>query len=368
MDNEEQRKYKRTLQRYRIWQQSEERQYEAKKEVNADYIDCTDRTLRIAGFHIQLTEYDEPIYRGFKRDTEAVETGKEKRLKSLEKKKEMNEELKEYTKKYAAATKEDKEAIQTLSEIKKKYEKSIRSRDDNIKRRVNKLKRKINANFDIWTHFISLTFGENLMEFDVAKAKLNDWFKTVRELYPDLAYTYVVEFQKRGSIHFHILCHLKFGLISKPDFGKLRATWKRGTIDIKGVKYKYQRKVPAKIKKEAEQHLEELALDEQVRMIWSVGSYLTSYLKKDADNVLLFGEKMYGSSEGLKEEITIRGTKKIDQILSQLGVDQLQQKEYVVEQKSSKKTWVDENGEIQTPKTRMYYYNKLIPKLENDNN
>lgn len=60
---------------------------------------------------------------------------------------------------------------------------------------------------------------------------------------------------------------------------------------------------------EAKTELQELSASERMVTIWSVGNYLTSYLEKGADDVLLFGSKMYGASSGLKEEIVLRDKK-----------------------------------------------------------
>jgi hypothetical protein len=48
--------------------------------------------------------------------------------------------------------------------------------------------------------------------------------------------------------------------------------------------------------------------------------------RKGADNMLLFGSKMYGNSEGLKPSIKITDAKKIARLMGYLGTDGLKKK------------------------------------------
>jgi len=81
-------------------------------------------------------------------------------------------------------------------------------RIDNLRRTASKMKRLINANSEM-KFFITLTYAKN--EQDIKKAN-NDFKKFILKLryyYGDFKYLAVPEFQKRGAVHFHLLC---FGL------------------------------------------------------------------------------------------------------------------------------------------------------------
>jgi hypothetical protein len=177
----------------------------------------------------------------------------------------------------------------------------------------------------------------------------------MKKIFPEFEYIYVVEFQKRGSIHFHVICSMDPGKkVSKEKFNETRGTWNWGDntngIDIKGINYKY---IP-KSKDSDIGELEQKNATEKVKTIWSVGNYLTSYLKKDANATFLFGNKMYGASTGLKTVIEITDPKKIAKLERELGLANLKEKVYEVE--------IPETGNKVTKK----YYNKLILKKEND--
>lgn len=350
MEKHEQEKYKKQLEKLRWLSFHEELRYRALKKSKPSYCEAIDRVLEIAGFHITLTEFEKPIFRGFERSDGSIEEGVKKRKESLELREKLQEELDAFSKRYPFVSKDDKEAMEEFKKIKEKYKDLLTIREDNQRRKINRLKSLIQANFDEWTHFITLTFHHNELDIKKAKQHIKKWAYEMSKLIPDFKYIYVMEFQERGSIHFHVLCKCvgKDGVLSKKQFMKVRETWKHGAINIKGIRYKY---IPKEHREEAEKELKELSKDERLLTIWSIGSYLTSYLKKGADNMLLFGSKMYGHSEGLKKEIKITGNKeKIAQILSDLGVEQLKSKTYEIH---------IEETENKVKKT---YWNKLIPK------
>jgi len=362
LDNSEQNSYSKQLRKYRHQQTNEELGYQTRKLMNPKHRESYEEKLIISGFHISHTAYDMPIWKGFERREDSVDQGVEKRKKSEEMKKMMEAELEDYTRWYAHATKDDREAIEHLEEIKKKYADVIGIREDNNRRKINNLKSKIQANFDEWTHFITLTQKDNTMDIEKSKKRLKKWFEKMSELFEDFLYVYVMEFQDRGSIHFHVLCRLDKGkTVGKQKFMKVRESWKHGAPDIKGIRYK--KYIPKEHEKAAEQELKELETSERVKRIWSVGNYLTSYLKKGADDVLLFGSKMYGASKGLKDEIVITNPKKIAQYLEELGIEQLKEKSYDIPQK----VYDEETGSMvdsESHRIRMSYYNKLIPKSD----
>lgn len=345
------------------YKELEDFEFKKRKESSPNYVKEIRETLTLSGLHIKHTHYDVPVLKGFKRDKVAVDAGAKQRKKSNAIKKDMEKEIDEFAERYPDATRHDKKAIKELEKIEKKYAEMIPVREDNLRRKINKFRSIIQSNWDEWTHFITLSFKNNETNITKAKKKLERWIEKMRELYPDFIYAYVIEFQKRGAVHFHLICKLDDGnVISKKRFKEFRATWERhGGINIKGLAMKY---IPKKIQDEVKQELESLPDHEKMQNVWSVGRYLTSYLEKDAASVRLFGSKLYGNSQGLKEEIKLTDPKKIANALSQLGVDRL--KENVLEIPANV---YDENGnyvENHDLKTTMKFYNVLMPKEQKE--
>lgn len=363
MDSREKNEYEKKLKRLEKEARADDLRYKIRQQVRRREIAMGSRApsivrevnevLEIAGMHICHKTYEHPIYQGFQRSNESINEGVLKRKESHKIRKDMEEELKCYAEKYPDASKENKEAIAELEQIKKKYADVLSRRDDNVKRQVNDLRDIINANWKHWSHFITLTFEENLVDIELARSRFTDWTKKMSALYGDFIYCYVIEFQARGAVHFHVIVRIKNGKrVGKTEFMKIRKTWNFGSINIKGIAQKYKKEVPKKIKDASleELKLEKVEDDEKVVFVWSLGNYLTGYMKKEAGNVLLFGQKMFGTSakEKLEKKIVIKDKKIIDRAVGELELDRLKKKEYVIEQKETENT------------ITMSYYNKLI--------
>jgi len=83
-----------------------------------------------------------------------------------------------------------------------------------------------------------------------------------------LKYAVVIEFQKRGAIHFHVL----FFNLPFIDHDKLSKLWRNGFIKIN-----------------------------KIENVKNIGSYVTKYMSKDFDDSRLCGQKSYFTSRGLKK-------------------------------------------------------------------
>ncbi|WP_420837462.1 rolling circle replication-associated protein, partial [Bacillus infantis] len=273
--------------------------------------------------------------------------------------------------KYPDATKEDLVALQELSEIVLKYEDKLKTRHDSMKRRINEFKNLVNANWEVWTHFITLTFKENITDIETAQSYFSNWVEKMNDKFEGFLFVSVKEFQQRGAIHFHCLVKIKKKM-SKEEFKEVRRFWmeldgvteksnrikKMGNIDIKSVMVKY---VP-------QEHVEpEEWKDKRQRHIWSLGNYLTSYLKKGATDPRLFGKKLFTSSakKKLKQKIVITDKEKIHQTLRAINSDGLKKNSYKIKEKT-----FDENGNIVTGNNdigEMNFYNMLIKNDEKNN-
>ena len=110
------------------------------------------------------------------------------------------------------------EIINSKEEQEKQSNKNIETcssfiRQDNIIRSRNKVYDLAFQNENRWKSFITLTFADNISDIDYAYKKLNIWLKQIKRSLKrnndDFYYLGVIEFQKRGAIHYHLLTNLE---------------------------------------------------------------------------------------------------------------------------------------------------------------
>ena len=150
-------------------------------------------------------------------------------------------------------------------------EQNYRERQRNRRNRIRQL---ICTNFDSGSKFVTLTFGK--VDFDITDVKAcNKHFKLfilrLKYRYPELKYVAVIEFQKRGAVHYHMICNLPF--VKKKE---LQEIWGAGFIKIN-------------------------AIDK----VDNVGAYVIKYMCKDTEDKRLCGENAYMHSKGLREPLEI---------------------------------------------------------------
>ncbi|MGM2623002.1 rolling circle replication-associated protein [Bacillus cereus group sp. Bce039] len=161
----------------------------------------------------------------------------------------------------------------------------VKRRGDNLNKTRRELRRLINANTDTLDKFITLTFKENVTDVDEAHKHFRGFVKRMRRKRPDFQYACVVEFQKRGAVHYHLLSNLKY--MKKAD---LAAIWNAGFVQIN-----------------------------RIDRVDNVGAYVVKYMNKDNQDIRLLGKKCWFASEGLKKPMEITDEKEIDQIVGRLG-------------------------------------------------
>lgn len=120
------------------------------------------------------------------------------------------------------------------------------------------LKRLIDTNIEKNSKFLTLTFAENVQDRKFANSEFNKFIKRMKKHKENLKYLAVVEAQKRGSLHFHIL------LFNLPylKVENIRKEWTYGFIKINRINDKMGR----------------------------IGQYISKYFVKDALNENI-GEK-----------------------------------------------------------------------------
>lgn len=161
--------------------------------------------------------------------------------------------------------------------VTRKTERSSEHRTRTIIRAINNIRRLTHLNFTENDKFLTFTFADTY-EFDINKldACLPYYKKAMRKLrtwYPDLKYITVPEFQKRGAVHYHILCNIPF--IRKSELNKI---WKYGWSKPKAI--------------HGTTHL---------------AFYLVKYLSKKFDDKRKQGHRLYYTSRGLERPKTLYG-------------------------------------------------------------
>ena len=115
------------------------------------------------------------------------------------------------------------------------------------------------------TKFLTLTFKKNIEDIDFANYEFMQFVKRMKFKYPDFQYLAVIEFQKRGAVHYHIICNLPY--VNKKLIAK---KWGHGFIKIK-----------------------------RINRINNMGGYISKYVSKDTDNMKLFNKKKFFHSKDL---------------------------------------------------------------------
>jgi len=174
------------------------------------------------------------------------------------------------------------------------------SRERSLRRAKANLRRLINANVgqygrEFTAKFLTLTFRENVQNIKQANYEFSKFIKRLNyRLYGtkkvNLKYTTVIEFQKRGAIHYHTIIYNMPYL--KAD--ELSNIWGNGFIKINNIDN-----------------------------IDNVGAYVGEYLGKaeqgkDIEDDRLRGKKTYFSSRGLFKPLEITDKKIVEQVADAL--------------------------------------------------
>ena len=171
-----------------------------------------------------------------------------------------------------------------------------------LQRAKRELRRLINANVgqygkEFTSKFLTLTFSDNVTDLDIANYEFKKFIKRLNyKIYntkeSNLKYTAVIEFQKRGAIHYHIIIYnmpyIKANEISN--------CWDNGFIKIN-----------------------------KIDDIDNVGAYVSEYLGDDEkgqghniEDNRLKGRKSYFSSKGLFKPVEITDKKIVEQVATAL--------------------------------------------------
>lgn len=149
--------------------------------------------------------------------------------------------------------------------------KKLESRGRSNIRARNELRRLALSNFNNKSKFLTLTFKENMDNLTETNALFKGFMRKLRKEQKDLKYLAVIEFQKRGAVHYHLLCNLKYMRVNK-----IRAHWRdivgEGNIDLQRIDH-----------------------------VDNIGAYVIKYMTKADADPRLIGKKMYQTSRNLEK-------------------------------------------------------------------
>lgn len=181
------------------------------------------------------------------------------------------------------------------------------SRERSLSRAKKNLRRLINANVgqygkEFTAKFLTLTFGENITDIDRANYEFTKFIKRLNyhcfgTKKANLKYTCVIEFQKRGAIHYHVIIY-NMPYVKANDIANV---WGNGFIKIN-----------------------------KIDDVDNVGAYVSEYLGQadkgqghDSEDDRLRGQKSYFSSRGLFKPVEITDKKIVEQVASALPSENL---------------------------------------------
>lgn len=166
------------------------------------------------------------------------------------------------------------------------------NREKVLNRARRDLRRLVNTNIKDYSKFITLTFADNIQDFEVANYEFKKFRQRLeRYLKRKIEYVCVPEFQKRGAIHFHVVM-FNVPYIKHKDLSDL---WSNGFVRIN-----------------------------RIDSVDNVGAYICKYMSKDFDtDERLKGKKCYFTSRKLDKPVEIKEKELIENLANSLPADSL---------------------------------------------
>lgn len=182
-------------------------------------------------------------------------------------------EVYEYERDIIYGYKDNRKELKGRKSVANEEDKEI-NRDKVFKRARTDLRRLINANVEKDSKFLTLTFKDNVVDLDYANNEFKKFIKRLNYNFNiKVKYSCVIEFQKRGAIHYHVIL---YNLSGKVDLIKLSDIWGHGFIKLN-----------------------------KINGVDNVGAYVCKYMTKTQDT-RLEGRKMYFNSRNLDKPKEIK--------------------------------------------------------------
>lgn len=160
------------------------------------------------------------------------------------------------------------------------------NREKVLNRAARDLRRIINTNINDKSKFVTLTFADNVCDLKTANYEFKK-FRQRLEYFLDkrIKYSVVVEFQKRGAVHFHTI-FFNIPYIKNSDLENL---WGNGFVKIN-----------------------------KIDNVDNVGAYVCKYMTKDLADKRLEGNKCYFTSRNLNKPIILKEKDLVDSTVNAL--------------------------------------------------
>ena len=131
----------------------------------------------------------------------------------------------------------------------------------------------VNSNPDL-NKFLTLTFAKNQKDLSKANYEFKKFIERIKYKYKMFKYICVVEFQKRGAVHYHIICNLTY--IKKKTIEKI---WSHGFVQIN-----------------------------RVQNVRNLGAYFAKHGTKgdEIESKLLISRKKFFCSRGIQRPVILR--------------------------------------------------------------
>ena len=164
-----------------------------------------------------------------------------------------------------------------------KEDRTLERRQQTVRDARNTTRRLALMNFGPGDTFFTMTYAENMQDLEQADKDFKKFIQRFKYHHGDFKYLAVREFQKRGAIHYHMLCSWTRAFEGEEDirsweryFGE--QLWGHGFVDIKFLNH-----------------------------VDNVGAYLIKYMTKNLSIELFKGKKVYLPSKGLERPEVFRG-------------------------------------------------------------
>jgi len=188
--------------------------------------------------------------------------------------------------------KNEKRNIKTREQRLAEYMKS-EDRQKNYSKTKKQIERLIYCNLKL-TKFLTLTFAGEMSQIEIANVHFHNFVARLRRLYPEFQYIAVPEFQKRGAVHYHLLCYLPYvpgEIIAK--------VWTHGFIKIK-----------------------------RTDRVKNLAKYMTKYLTKDLFDGRLYSKKKFFCSRELDRPQVLYDEDALHKICTETGLTMLYENEF----------------------------------------
>lgn len=155
---------------------------------------------------------------------------------------------------------------------------------DSLQRSARNIRNIIDNNLEFNDLILTLTFKENMINYDIAYMEFKNFIKRLKRKFGDFEYISVKELQERGAIHYHIIL-FSYGKIINMSERELIKTWGLGRCELDYVRP-----------------------DNYDSLRFYFSKYLTDWQKGD---LIKTNRKIYSTSRGVKKIIREK-TKKVD--------------------------------------------------------